>query len=161
MYRLRRSVSFIYDQLPWLPHFTKHVPAVGRELLKLRGAAINRATERYKRGATSRDLFYYLVRLTRITFRSSPAYPNRNQSNEDGAAKETPSQEVVIADAVLALIAGADSTSITLSIAYWFLMRYPDTYDRLREEVDKYYPSGSDALDTQYHSKMVYLDAVM
>ena len=28
-------------------------------------------------------------------------------------------------------------------------------------EVDKYYPQGEDALDTQHHGKMVFLEAVM
>lgn len=43
----------------------------------------------------------------------------------------------------------------------YFLMRNPEYYKRLQEEVDKYYPPGEDALDPQHHGKMVVLDAVM
>lgn len=37
----------------------------------------------------------------------------------------------------------------------------PESYKRLQEEVDKFYPQGEDALNTQHHVNMPYLEAVM
>lgn len=51
----------MYDHIPWLPHFSKHIPGAGRDLKRFREAAIQRASERYDASATSKDLFYYLV----------------------------------------------------------------------------------------------------
>ena len=41
------------------------------------------------------------------------------------------------------------------------LLRNPAAYRRLQAEVDKFYPPGSDALDTRFHRDMEYLIAVM
>lgn len=40
-------------------------------------------------------------------------------------------------------------------------MRHTEVYQKLQEEVDKYYPQGENALDCKFHPDMRYLDAVM
>ncbi len=40
-------------------------------------------------------------------------------------------------------------------------MACPDKYVKLQEEVDHYYPPGSDVVDTKWHRDMKYLDAIM
>lgn len=52
----------IFDHMPWLGDFAKKLPVAPR-VKNVRGAAMARTTARFERGAHSRDLFYYLVRL--------------------------------------------------------------------------------------------------
>ena len=82
------------------------------------------------------------------------------QSNEDIGA-EPPSQVRMIGEGILAIVAGSDTTSSVLSNAFYFLLSRPDIYKKLQAEVDKYYPSGSDALDPKYYSEMSFMEAVM
>ena len=54
----------IFDHLPWLSYIAKQFPAAGT-IKRLRARAMQVTEARYKRGAVSKDLFYYLVRLSR------------------------------------------------------------------------------------------------
>ncbi len=83
------------------------------------------------------------------------------QSNEDQAETESPPRHIVISDGLIALIAGSDTTATTLSNVFYCLLTHPETYKRLQDEVDKYYPLGEDALNPEHHVHMTYLDAVM
>ena len=67
----------------------------------------------------------------------------------------------LIDDGVLAIIAGADTTSSALTSLVYCLLTHADVYARLQAEVDKFYPPGEDALSTRHHREMVYLNAVM
>ena len=67
----------------------------------------------------------------------------------------------MISDAVLAVIAGSDTTSSVLSNLFWCIIQRPDMYKKLRAEVDHYYPPGEDSLDGKYVNDMPYLEAVM
>ena len=51
----------IFDHLPWLSYIAKQLPAA-QTIKNLRKRAMARTMGRYERGATSKDLFYYLVR---------------------------------------------------------------------------------------------------
>ena len=72
-----------------------------------------------------------------------------------------PGLDQILADGVLAVGAGADTTASVLSNAFYFLLSNTEYYKRLQEEVDKYYPRGEDGLDPVHHGNMVLLDAVM
>lgn len=67
----------------------------------------------------------------------------------------------MVSDAVLAMIAGSDTTSGALSTAFFCLLRHPEMYKRLQAEIDKYYPPEANALDTKYHVDMPYLNAII
>ena len=67
----------------------------------------------------------------------------------------------MINEGILAIIAGSDTTSSVLSNFFYFLLTYPEIYKKLQAEVDKYYPSGADALDPKYYSEMSFMDAAM
>jgi cytochrome P450 len=77
----------------------------------------------------------------------------------DGVQKVKPSAAEVISDGALAIVAGSDTTSSTLSSLFWFLLCRPEAYARLRAEVDALGPD--DVMDTTRHSQMPYLNAVM
>ena len=122
--------------------------------------AFEQTEKRYAAGSTSRDVFFYLVRAAYR--RTSYTLMTRClQNNEDGAEKVNPSKELVLSDGLLAIGAGADTTASVLSNTFWLLLRHPQCYKRLQEEVDQFYPPGSDSLDPKYHPQMHYLDAVM
>ena len=61
----------------------------------------------------------------------------------------------------MAIVAGADTTSSVLSSIFYCLLTHPETYGRLRAEVDRFYPLEEDPFNTTYHAEMPYLNAVM
>ena len=67
----------------------------------------------------------------------------------------------LIDDGVLAIIAGADTTSSALTSLVYCLLTHPDVYARLQAEVDKFYPPGEDVYDPKHHRDMHFLNAVM
>lgn len=68
---------------------------------------------------------------------------------------------VVISEAVLAIIAGSDTTASTLSAAWYCLFRNPSAMAHLRNEVDSVFPAGDEPLDFSQMTNMPYLNAVM
>lgn len=77
----------------------------------------------------------------------------------DGAP---PADEEVVADGVLAIIAGSDTTSTVLSGLFCFVIANPEVYARLQKEVDAFFPAGEgDPFDATRLAEMPYLNAVM
>lgn len=113
------------------------------------------------RGPDTQGLVVLSGGLVLTVHRATFASPFISKSNEDGGSEHRPSRSITISEAVLAVIAGSDTTSTALSNAFWCLLSHPDCYKRLQEEVDCYYPSGADALNPKHYPKMVYLDAVL
>ena len=66
-----------------------------------------------------------------------------------------------MSDAILAIVAGADTTSAVLSGLFYYLLSYPNTYRRLQEEVDATFPLGTDPFEAVKLADMPYLNAVM
>ncbi|THH30118.1 hypothetical protein EUX98_g4053 [Antrodiella citrinella] len=105
-----------------------------------------------------RSLMDAAMRMS-VIFENLPWLQSMNrQNNEDGADLAF---HVVLDDAVLAVIAGSESTASAMSNALFFVMRDPDVYTKLKAEVDMHYPQGTNACDTRHYGKMVYLDAVL
>ncbi|KAL4246847.1 Cytochrome P450 superfamily protein [Abortiporus biennis] len=138
-----RSVM-IFEQMPWLAQISKNLslPVVGEGIARLRRVGAERASSRARSGSTRKDLYFYL-------------------SHDDKPEIPAASTCLLIAEGALATIAGSDTTSSVLSNIFYFLMRNPLMYKRLQEEVDKFYPSGSDPADGVHYKEMVYLDAVI
>ncbi|GJE86759.1 cytochrome P450 [Phanerochaete sordida] len=136
------STAVPFEHVPWLSHYISHFPSMIRSLTKLRTLAFGRSQTRYNKGSNTRDLFYYL-------------------SNEDRADAEMPLVKVVISDAVLAIVAGSDTTAVTLGNIFYYLISNPQAYKKLQKEVDKHYPAGEDALNPKNYSHMPYLEAVI
>lgn len=128
---------------------------------RMRRMGLHRAAMRTKRGSASKDVFYYLVGhplWPRNGFIEASCY---DQNNDDGAEPISPPPAQAIAEGMMAIVAGSDTTSSTTCNIMYFLLRNTASYKRLQEEVDSYYPPGSDPLDTRHYKNMVYLDAVM
>ncbi|KAH9897745.1 high nitrogen upregulated cytochrome P450 monooxygenase 2 [Cubamyces lactineus] len=134
--------SDTFGHLPWTADYVRKIPGLGTKMKEMRSFCIRRTAERVKQGNHStKDLFYYL-------------------NNEDGS-EATPPLSQVVADGALAVVAGSDTTSSVISNLVFCLLTHPETYARLRAEVDFYYPPGEDALNTKHHADMSYLNAVI
>ncbi|TCD61208.1 hypothetical protein EIP91_008776 [Steccherinum ochraceum] len=128
--------GMIPDTIPWVGHF------VAGELRKEQLKAEVKAKARIERGSTSPDLFHYL-------------------NHEDSHEEERPSLSIVAVEGLLVTVAGAGTAVAAVCCALYFLLRYPEAYKKVQEEIDKFYPQGEDALNTRHFPDMVYLDAVV
>ncbi|KAL4246840.1 Cytochrome P450 superfamily protein [Abortiporus biennis] len=134
--------TIILDHLPWLAHLVKLIPGAAKDVKLYRALGVKKASERQQSGSKINDLFYYL-------------------SNDDKCEKVTPPHAVTVADGILAMVAGADTSSTALSNLIYCILRHPPTYQRLQEEIDEFYPAGESTFDTKYLKEMHYLDAVI
>lgn len=63
---------------------------------------------------------------------------------------------------MLAVVAGSDTVSSTLTSTFFCLLAHPDKYARLQEEIDRFFPPGeSIPLTAERMRGMHYLQAVM
>ena len=83
------------------------------------------------------------------------------QSGEELPDSERPSVDAVAQDGSLAIIAGSDTTSSTLTAVIYYLLLNPVAYERLQEEVDSAFLSGEEPLDVLTLSQMEYLNGCM
>jgi len=68
----------------------------------------------------------------------------------------------LIADGVLAIVAGSDTTSTVFSCAFYFLLTHPAAYERLQAEIDAAFPlDEGDPFDTTKLAEMPFLNAVI
>ncbi|KAK1236279.1 hypothetical protein PQX77_000483 [Marasmius sp. AFHP31] len=132
-----------FSHIPWFTYLATFLPSVAHNGQKLMHFAVGWCTRRMQNGAERKDLWYHLT-------------------DEAGHEKERPSQAVVASDAILAIVAGSDTTSTAMANFFWCLMAHPETYKKVREEVDREYPPGTDPLlDTSRHASMKYLTACL
>lgn len=83
------------------------------------------------------------------------------QNNDDGNEGESLPVEKVAPEGSLAIVAGSDTVAATLSNTLYLLLRHPQEYKKLQQEIDKFFPPGENAMDATFHPDMHFLDAVM
>ncbi|KAL0564287.1 hypothetical protein V5O48_017762 [Marasmius crinis-equi] len=133
----------VFSHIPWFSHLARSLPAVAHNGKRMHDFAVEWCARRIQNGAEKKDLWYHLT-------------------DEAGFEKNKPSMEVVASDSVLAIVAGSDTTSTAMTNLFWCLLAHPETYKRLREEIDREYPAGTDPLlDTSRHANMKYLAACL
>ena len=150
----------LLGHVPWLAGFLAMVPSIARGLDNSRRAHFDKATARKGKGTGVKDLFYHLVsdfyplfhrRNLRLTKPSS-------QSDEAGTEKERVPFDVVVSDASLTVFAGSDTSKAALSSLFFYLLCNVEKLDKLREEIDRFYPPGKSLSSERFH-EMSYLDA--
>ncbi|KII89837.1 hypothetical protein PLICRDRAFT_52981 [Plicaturopsis crispa FD-325 SS-3] len=137
-----QPLSLFLGHVPWLAQYWMKLPGAGSDLIKHMKMARARAFRRASAGSVTKDLYYYL-------------------NDEGGYEPVRPSMSQVVNDGGLAIIAGSDTTSITLANLFYFLMANPKAYKRLQEETDKFFPPGENVFDASQHAQLHYLNAVI
>lgn len=83
-------------------------------------------------------------------------------TNESSLEKDNkPLITEVVADALMAIVAGADTTSVALTSFFWMILTHPEHYKRVQQEVDSVYGEGADATDLARHSQLKYTSACL
>lgn len=62
---------------------------------------------------------------------------------------------------LIAIIAGSDTSATALSHIWYYLLRNPKYYDRLRKEVEESFPNGEDPIDFTRQADMPFLNGCM
>ncbi|KAH8112949.1 high nitrogen upregulated cytochrome P450 monooxygenase 2 [Phellopilus nigrolimitatus] len=133
----------ILHHLPWLVYLLFRIPGLTENMDRHRLFCNEKVQMRSKNGSLSKDLFSYLI-------------------DETGVEKTPPTEEEIISNGQLAVVAGADTTSSTLGGIFYYLLRNPNDYRRLQKEVDNVFPPGEgDPFDSTKLMKMQFLDAVI
>ena len=84
------------------------------------------------------------------------------QIDEEHIEPVPPTEKEIISDGVIAIIAGSDTTSTTLSGLFYYLMSNPVEYKRLQNEIDAAFPpEEGDPFDATKLAEMPFLNAVM
>lgn len=153
-----RGVS-ILSHLSWVPDFRDRLPWFAMPLWPI---ARRWSAARLQQPAKAKDIWYHLVsQLINKSTAWGLLLTSVFQMDEAGMEKVKPSLAEVGADAVLTIIAGADTTSCAMTSLLWLLLSNQECYERLQKEIDTAYPPGSDPLDVSKHSNLPYLAACM
>ncbi|KAI0641498.1 high nitrogen upregulated cytochrome P450 monooxygenase 2 [Trametes meyenii] len=128
--------------VPWLGPYVGYLPAASASVNRMLSYCRTFTLERIKRGSIRKDVFHYL-------------------NNEDQPEKGSPPVRQLIDDGVLAIVAGADTTSSALSSLFFCLATHPEAYKCLQAEIDRFYPPGDDPCDPKNYRNMSYLTAVI
>ena len=154
------SIAGVISHVPYiLPLFTT-ITGKRSPLVRLAIFCRTRALERLRMGATRKDLFYYLV-SSRIELSASLSHRMQWQSGEELPESERPHPAEVVKDGLLAIIAGADTTSSILTATLYYLLCNPGAYERLQAEVDGAFSGGEEPLDMIKLSQMEWLNGCM
>ncbi|KAI3597833.1 cytochrome p450, partial [Moniliophthora roreri] len=140
-----QSLPSLTQQIPWLAHAIRLLPVGGSATSAFGAFAVKQAKIRSTQNVTQKDLFYHLVTNT--------------YSDED----ESPFP-LIVSNAVLAIIAGSDTTASVLSNAVYYLLANPQDLDHVRQEIDQALPrlqDGSTPSDMQVLAGLPWLNAVI
>lgn len=133
----------ILQHMPWLSRILFQFSFGTESATRMTEFCQEQARKRADRGSVRKDLFYHLL-------------------DEGGVEKVKPAFRHVLSDSMLALVAGSDTTSITLGGVFFYLLKNKELYARLRNEVDSVFPPGEgEPFDTLKLSDMPFLNAVI
>nr|GAT58504.1 predicted protein [Mycena chlorophos] len=133
----------IQAQMPWISPTLKLLPGFKEVPERLHEFSNSRAEARVKAGAkTHKDMWYHLM-------------------DEEGKETRRPTLAEVIIDGGLAIVAGSDTSAMTLASFLWRMLMHPEIHARVRAEVDKVYPDGEGILSSDKHNELVFLSACL
>ncbi|KAJ6490687.1 high nitrogen upregulated cytochrome P450 monooxygenase 2 [Mycena vitilis] len=129
-------------QIPWIVGTLHLFPQVGRVIQEFNDFGQGLAVKRMKNGTPqgTKDLWYHLA-------------------DEACCEKEKPTLEISAADGIVAVIAGSDTTASALSSFVWFMLSYPELYQRLQQELDSVFVEGDNPLEVDKHDELRFLSS--
>ncbi|KAF8970540.1 cytochrome P450 [Flammula alnicola] len=133
----------ILQHIPWVAPVIRATPFVGASIKKFATFAVKQATLRCTKVVQKRDLFCFML------------------DELDSHSKNDPFP-FIVNNAVLAIIAGSDTTSSALSNIIYYLLRYPEYFRRLRRETDEVFSfADCTSIDISQLPSMKLLNAVI
>ncbi|KAF9783489.1 cytochrome P450 [Thelephora terrestris] len=129
----------VIAQIPWIARYLKALPGAGADLKLLQAFSMKRYLARKAEGCKKKDLYYHLA-------------------DEAGIEKQPIPVPIILTDAALVVIAGSETTATVLSSLFFYLLRDPEKFERLRAEIDKFCPRG-DEITVEHFDEMHYLEA--
>ncbi|KAF8182926.1 cytochrome P450 [Pholiota molesta] len=106
----------ITHHVPWISKFMRHFPVVNGGMTHFIELGMEKALTRYTMEMKRKDLFYHMSEAS------------------NNVEAELP---MIISNALLAIVAGSDTTAFTLSCVMYLLLSTPEAYQRLQWEVDE------------------------
>ncbi|KAG7091774.1 hypothetical protein E1B28_008177 [Marasmius oreades] len=105
------------SHVPWTFQLAHKLPFTSHQLLSVRDYGMVCAQRRVQEGATKKDLWYYL-------------------NDEASLEKTEPPLSNVLADGMVAVLAGSDTAAGVMTIVLWCLLAHPEWYTRVESEID-------------------------
>ncbi|KAI8052178.1 cytochrome P450 [Syncephalis plumigaleata] len=108
----------------------------------------------------------YEFTRTALAKRKQDSNPRRDalqqliEANDDQTGNSLTDEEI-IPEMIVQMVAGTDTTSITLSWCVYMLLQHPDVYRKLRAEIDAVLPVRDMTIPYSTVNKLPYLDAVL
>ncbi|EAU87606.2 high nitrogen upregulated cytochrome P450 monooxygenase 2 [Coprinopsis cinerea okayama7 len=134
----------IVQHIPWMAKVTRVTPWVGSKLQKFGAFALAQARKRAATTMMHKDLFYHLIQAT----------------DPDLAASPLP---LIMANAILTIIAGSDTSASAVTSIIYFLLRNPECHKKLQKEIDDTFgfDEGDPAITPDKLAQLPYLNAVI
>ncbi|KAG5725930.1 Cytochrome P450 67, partial [Termitomyces sp. T112] len=135
------SFGIIIFHLPWAAPFMRAIPVIAKKSKAFHNACYTRIKKRLEAGSESgtQDLIYHLM-----------------GNGRQGSTTLDINQ--LVSDSPLIVGAGSDTTSLTLSTLFYFLLDNPVAYSRLQAEIDDSKLAWNDPLGLTH---LEYLNAVI
>ncbi|KAF7974446.1 hypothetical protein HWV62_12184 [Athelia sp. TMB] len=135
-------MTAVLAHIPWSFTYQRLIPGIGGPRERFLNVAKAYVSRRIQRGSVIKDLFYHLT-------------------DEAGLEPIKPTMPAVFADGALAVVAGSDTTATTLSVLFYYLLIQPEHFQRLRAEIDQFFPDKTETTDFTKMVGMPFLNACM
>ncbi|KAF9444394.1 cytochrome P450 [Macrolepiota fuliginosa MF-IS2] len=132
----------ITQHIPWILPFLRSLPVVNAGMSGFIDFAEAQVKQRLSKTPKHPDLFHYMI-----------------EAAEEADSGMNP-ESLILQNSLLAIVAGSDTTASILSNVFYYLMRYPDYYKHLQEEIDGAL-DGSGSVEADRLTNLAFLNAVL
>ncbi|KAF7310129.1 hypothetical protein MIND_00386300 [Mycena indigotica] len=137
------KLTSVFTQIPWFTPTFNRLPGVQAIVQKAFHFAMVSGQKRIAAGPKElKDLWYHLM-------------------DEDDLEKVKPTVNEVLADGIMAVIAGSDTVAVALTTFMWCMIMHPDIHARVRAELDAVFPDGTSVYDCDKYDELKLLNACL
>ncbi|EJD02377.1 high nitrogen upregulated cytochrome P450 monooxygenase 2, partial [Fomitiporia mediterranea MF3/22] len=133
----------ILEHISWIAEVLSKLGSEPAAIVTYREYGTKRYDMRKEQGATRKDLFHFIM-------------------NEEGPEELKVPRDQGLNEVFAAMVAGADTTSTVLSGLFFYILTNPETFTKLRQEINCEFPLGEgEPFDAVKLATMPYLNAVI